>query len=263
MNARGLRVALYAGLVVGLVFGIFPGLDLWLAGLFYDPQSHRFPVKAFTGAEFLRNAAMWIAWGFAVPAIFALVIKMILPRRQFFMSARAALFIVVTIALSAGVFSNGIFKSHWGRPRPTMVTQFSGSYQFKAWWNPTGTCPRNCSFYSGEASTAFWTYAPAALAPAELRPFAYAAATAFGLATGIWRMAFGGHFFTDVAFGGIATFLIIWLTFQTIYRWPATRLSDERIDAAITRMAMPGHLWICRQIDRYRNRNAKRSDIPD
>jgi hypothetical protein len=34
---------------------------------------------------------------------------------------------------------------------------------------------------------------------------------------------------------------VIWLAHGYIYRWPRTRLSDEAIDAAITRFAWPGY----------------------
>jgi lipid A 4'-phosphatase len=61
----------------------------------------------------------------------------------------------------------------------------------------------------------------------------------FGVVTSGLRMAFGGHFFTDVAIAGLVTFLVIWLAFAYIYRWPSTRLSDARIDAALTRFAWP------------------------
>lgn len=90
------------------------------------------------------------------------------------------------------------------------------------WWDPRGHCARNCSFFTGEGATAFWTYAPA---------------TVFGIVTSLLRMAFGGHFFTDVAAGGIVAFLVVWLTHGYIYRWPSTRLSDAEIDAALTRFA--------------------------
>ena len=120
-----------------------------------------------------------------------------------------------------------------------VVTQFNGPDQFVAWWDPRGACGRNCSFFSGEGATAFWTYAPAALTPPAWRPLAYAAATLFGVVTSGLRMAFGGHFFTDVATAGLVTFVVIWLAYGYIYRWPSTRLSDERIDAALTRLAWP------------------------
>jgi len=52
-------------------------------------------------------------------------------------------------------------------------------------------------------------------------------------------MAFGGHFFTDVAAAGVVTFVVIWLAYGFIYRWSRTRTSDEAIDAALTRFAWP------------------------
>ena len=85
--------------------------------------------------------------------------------------------------------------------------------------------------------------APAALTPPVWRPLAYAAATLFGITTSVLRMAFGGHFFTDVAAAGLVTFLVIWLAHAWIYRWPSTRKSDAEIDAALTRFAWPGYVW--------------------
>jgi membrane-associated phospholipid phosphatase len=161
------------------------------------------------------------------------------------MSGRAIIFLTVTLALSSGILSNLAFKSHWGRPRPVVVMQFNtGKFDklaFVPWWDPRGGCARNCSFFSGEGSAAFWAVAPAALAPPAFRPLAYVAAMAFGTATGVMRMAFGGHFFTDIAAAGIVTFLVVWLSYGLLYRWPKTRISDEAIDAALTRMAWPGY----------------------
>ncbi|WP_235842750.1 hypothetical protein, partial [Cereibacter sphaeroides] len=53
----------------------------------------------------------------------------------------------------------------------------------------------------------------------------------FGTVTSGLRMAFGGHFFTDVAIAGLVTFLVIWLLYALIYRWAWSRTSDEAIDA--------------------------------
>ena len=235
MNRTGLFIALTLALVVGLLFGIFPELDLKLAALFYDPATKSFPLKFNTLAAIVRDGSMWIAWGLAVPALAALVIKLIRPDRPLLISGRAIIFLLLTLLLSAGVLTNLTFKSYWGRPRPVVVTQFNGPDPFVAWWDPRGVCGRNCSFFSGEGATAFWTFAPAALTPPPWRPLAYAAAGLFGVVTSVLRMAFGGHFFTDVAAAGLVTFVVIWLTYGYIYRWPSTRLSDERIDAALTR----------------------------
>ena len=244
MNRTGLFIALSLMLVLGLLFGIFPELDLKLAALFYDGATRSFPMKFDSWAAIARDGAMWIAWGLALPAIAALLVKLARPDRPLLMSGRAIVFLLLTLTLSAGVLTNLTFKSYWGRPRPVLVTQFNGDQAFVPWWDPRGSCERNCSFFSGEGATAFWTYAPAALTPPAWRPLAYAAATVFGITTSLLRMAFGGHFFTDVAAAGLVTFLVIWLVHATIYRWPSTRLTDAGIDAALSRLAWPGYRFL-------------------
>jgi lipid A 4'-phosphatase len=250
MNRTGLIIALSLALIVGVLFGIYPELDLKLAALFYDEPSHTFPAKFNTLAAIARDGAMWIAWALALPAILSLLVKWVRPDRPLLMSGRAIVFLLLTLVLSAGVLTNLTFKSYWGRPRPITVTQFSGDQTFVPWWDPRGACAHNCSFFSGEGATAFWTYAPAALAPPSWRPLAYAAATLFGVATSLLRMAFGGHFFTDVAAAGLVTFLVIWLTHGYIYRWPSTRFTDESVDAALTRLTWPGY----KVLQRWRGR---------
>jgi membrane-associated PAP2 superfamily phosphatase len=250
MNRTGLLIALALALVIGLLFGIYPELDLKLAALFYDPAAKNFPLKLSMPAVIARDGAMWISWGLALPALVALIAKFARPDRPLLISGRAVLFLLLTMFLSAGVLTNFTFKSYWGRPRPVVVAQFGGSEQFVPWWDPRGSCARNCSFFSGEGATAFWTYAPAALTPPAWRPLAYAAATLFGVLTSLLRMAFGGHFFTDVATAGLVTFLVIWLVHGYIYRWASTRLSDESVDAALTRLAWPGY----RALQRWRGR---------
>jgi membrane-associated PAP2 superfamily phosphatase len=241
MNRTGLFIALGLSLVVGLLFGLYPELDLKLSAMFYDAAAKTFPLKINAIAAVARDGAMWIAWGLALPSIVALVVKLIRPDRPLLISGRAITFLLLTLLLSAGVLTNLTFKSYWGRPRPVVVTEFNGPEPFVAWWDPRGTCGRNCSFFSGEGATAFWTYAPAALAPPAWRPLAYVAATLFGVTTSGLRMAFGGHFFTDVAIAGLVTFFVIWFAYALIYRWASTRLTDERVDAALTRLAWRGY----------------------
>jgi lipid A 4'-phosphatase len=244
MNRTGLIIALGLTLVIGLLFGIFPELDLKLAALFYDPATKSFPLKLDGLAALARDAAMWVAWALALPALVAIAVKLLRPDRPMLIPGRAAVFLLVTLLLSAGVLTNLTFKSYWGRPRPVMVTEFSGPWEFVPWWDPRGECGRNCSFFSGEGATAFWTFAPAVLTPPAWRPLAYAAATLFGITTSVLRMAFGGHFFTDVAAAGLVSFLVIWLAYAWIYRWPSTRLTDADVESVLARLGSPGYrLW--------------------
>jgi membrane-associated PAP2 superfamily phosphatase len=142
---------------------------------------------------------------------------------------RAALFLIATLALGPGVLTNLVLKDHWGRPRPIDVQQFGGEYRFEPWWDPRGDCPNNCSFIAGEPSGAFWTMAPAALAPPPLQAVAYGAALVFVLALGAFRMAAGAHFFSDVVFAGVLMYLVIWTAHGLIYRWSATRLDEKAL----------------------------------
>ena len=246
MNRTGLLIALGLALVIGLLFGIYPELDLKLAALFYDPATKSFPLKQSGLAAFARDAAMWVAWALALPALVAIIAKLVRPSRPMLIPGRAAVFLLVTILLSAVVLTNLTFKSYWGRPRPVVVTEFNGPMEFVPWWDPRGACGRNCSFFSGDGATAFWTYAPAALTPPAWRPLAYVAATLFGVTTSVLRMAFGGHFFTDVAAAGLVSFFVIWLAHAWIYRWPSTRLTDAEIETTLGRLARP--------LDRLRQR---------
>ena len=240
MNRTGLFIALGLALVIGLLFGIFPELDLKLAAMFYDPATtfvsaeaelarrHR-PRRRDVDRMGARAAVARRHRGQAGAAGSAAVDSRRAPPSSCWSRS----------CCPPVVLTNLTFKSYWGRPRPVVVTQFNGPQEFVPWWDPRGTCGRNCSFFSGEGATAFWTYAPAALTPPAWRPLAYAAATVFGIVTSVLRMAFGGHFFTDVAAAGLVSFLVIWLAHGWIYRWPSTRLSDAAIDAALARLAWP------------------------
>ncbi len=227
MSRRGLIVALAFATVFGLVFGVFPGLDLEIARLFYDPAAKTFPLRSNSIFGHLRDTASWVLVLFVAPAVVALLIKLVKPRAKLWISARAAIFLAATIALAPGLLVNVLLKNHWDRPRPVAVTEFGGGERFVAWWDPRGQCRKNCSFVSGETSSAFWTLAPAALAPAPWRILAYVSAIAFGVGMGAVRMAMGAHFFTDVVFAGIFTFIIIVLMRGLIFRAQARDVESK------------------------------------
>src|ERR1700722_13003697 len=132
MNRTGLFIALILALAVVLLFGIYPELDLKLAAWFYDAPSRTFPLKFNKLAAIARDGAMWIAWGLALPALVALIVKLVWPERPLLVSGRAVVFLLITLLLSAGVLTNLTFKSYWGRPRPVTVTQFNGTEPFGA-----------------------------------------------------------------------------------------------------------------------------------
>jgi len=246
MNRTGLIIALAIAAVVGVVFGLYPQLDLMIAAPFHAISLHGNPfgLRIYPPLLLARDIGLWVGTAVIVPVVAALVLKLLLPRRRLLLSGRAILFLMTTVALGPGLLANVVLKDHWDRPRPIEVTQFGGPLHFVAWWDPRGECDKNCSFVSGDVSGAFWTIAPAALVPPPWRALAYGAALTLGIGMAAARIMMGGHFFTDTVFAGVFTFLIIWVVHGLIYRWPRTRLTDEAVERVIERFARPGHDFI-------------------
>lgn len=214
-----------------------PDLDMSLAQRLFDPITKKFPATSFSSLDLLRQqgAASIVAVLACVGA--ALLTKFLLPRRPLLIPGRAIIFLALTLAIGPGLLVNVALKSHWGRPRPVEVVQFGGNERFVPWWQSNGTCTSNCSFVSGESSIAAWLFAPAVLMPPPWRAAAIGAAAIFTITISAVRMAFGGHFFTDVAFGALMTLLVIWLTYGLIFRWPRTRLDERAIDRRISKFS--------------------------
>lgn len=221
MNRRGLVIVLAIAVAVGVVFGVHPQFDLKVAALFYNSDLKLFEVNAQPWVRHSRDAARLLVTLLVAPAGIALVARLIMPRRRVFMELRTALFLVMTLVIGPGLTTNALLKDYWGRARPIDVTEFGGTEHFTPWWDPRGDCPENCSFIAGEPSGAFWTLAPASLAPPQWRLVAYGGVFAFGAAVGLLRMSAGAHFFTDVVFAGVIMFLVVWVVHGLAYRWKA------------------------------------------
>lgn len=257
MNRTGLIVALAIAAVAGALFGIFPGLDLAVAGYFHgfvDGANNTFALRLYPPVMLARDAGLWVGTILVAPAVIAVVVKLILPRRKMLIPGRAALFLIATMALGPGLLVNVVLKDHWGRSRPIDVTQLGGAETFVPWWDPRGDCPANCAFVSGDVAGSFWTLAPAALTPPPWRAAAYGAALALGTAMAVFRVMAGAHFPSDVIFAGVFSFLVIWLCYALIYRWPRTRLEDVDVERALERIAAPGYNFILGLFGRKRPR---------
>jgi lipid A 4'-phosphatase len=235
MNRIALAVALGIAVSAGGAFAVDPQLDIKIASLFYDPATRSFAASGWDWVVHARDAAGWLITFLVAPAFFAVFGKLVMPRQRMLIPGRAALFLIGTLTLGPFLLANVILKDHWARMRPVDISEFGGSERFTPWWDPRGPCPDNCSFIAGEPSGAFWTLAPAALAPPQWRPLAYAAALIFGVAMGVLRMASGAHFFSDVAFAGVFMFLVVWTLHGLIYRWRRTRLTDTAIERPLER----------------------------
>jgi lipid A 4'-phosphatase len=231
------RLALYSiaavALVTGVVFTADPELDVAIAGYFFRPDIKAEIYSLYPVLEVIRVCNNVITVSTALLAFGALVFKLIWPRGPTLIPARAALLIVGTFLLGPALLTNGVLKSHWSRPRPGTVMNLGGTNSYMQWWDPRGACEVNCSFVSGEASSAYAMLAPAVVLPPPGRYAAIGAALIYGTMIGLVRMALGAHFLTDVIFAGVLTALIIWLLHGLLYRWRRTRVSEQSIEKAI------------------------------
>jgi lipid A 4'-phosphatase len=135
--------------------------------------------------------------------------------------SRPCLVVILTVILGPGLAINGILKSYWGRPRPADVVSLGGNWEFRK-VGQIGTPGRGKSFSCGHCSMAFATASVAAFYP--MHPVVGAAALmggiAFGVVTGVARMAQGGHFATDVLWSGVVILSLIAALYYLVFRIP-------------------------------------------
>jgi lipid A 4'-phosphatase len=246
--SRAFWAVLAATVAVGVVFAVWPGLDLAAAHFFYDgggfigasPLARAWrwffrvtPFVVLAGfvipyleVRWGKQAEHWLSHSFASLGAPAAIVGGALARAIRWFGAtlrwapdgRSVVFLIATIAIGSGLIVNLGLKDHAHRPRPVHVVEFGGQDEFRPWDRFDGACRKNCSFVSGEAASGFWMVAPALLAPPPWRAPAVAGALVFGAAASVLRMAFGGHFLSDVLLGGLISLLVI--LFARRLLWP-------------------------------------------
>jgi len=206
-------IAALATLAMGMGFPV----DLHLARAFYDPAQGRFLASINPYVGLVRDNGL-VAIVTCASAVIAALVTRMLRRPSKALPGRVVFFLVSTLLLGPGLIVNLGLKDHWHRPRPVQVTEFGGAKPYVDWWNPRGGCERNCSFVSGEVSSAAWMFAPAMLAPPQWRVAAFAGAAIFTAVISLSRMAAGGHFFTDVLFAVLLMTILILIMHRVIFR---------------------------------------------
>jgi membrane-associated PAP2 superfamily phosphatase len=217
IRSRVSRIAitliLAVGAITGLVFGLYPQLDLSISALFYDPLRHTWPATNNALLALHRDFSAYVAAILVIIAIILGAVGTICRREPWLRWPRAAGFLIGSCLLGPGLIVNTLLKPEWGRPRPADVLTFGGRLPFVPWWNPFGACDGNCSFVSGETSLAFWVLAWALVLPRRYRAATATAALVNCLVLSAGRIAMGGHFTSDVLFAVIVTALAIWLSY--------------------------------------------------
>ena len=200
-----------------VVFALWPQIDLAAARFFYGESGF-----SHTPLEVALRAFFNIT-PFVVLAVLAALYGL---RRLglsfgYAPSGLQVAFLIATMAVGPGLIVNLGLKDHSHRPRPVHTLEFGGASEFRPWYRFDGDCRTNCSFVSGEGSEAFWMVAPASLAPPPFRPLAIAGALLFGVLTSVLRMAFGGHYLSDVVLAGLIVLIVVRSAWTLFFGPPA------------------------------------------
>jgi lipid A 4'-phosphatase len=206
-------VAIWLALVAAAaaLFLLFPGIDLWTSGLFWRPGQGFFlqdnpAVRAiYLGVPYLTHAIV-------VFVLLAFLWWLARRRPLLGLGRRKMAFLVLALALGPGLVVNVVLKDHWGRARPSQVTEFGGEKRFTPAPLPADQCRRNCSFAGGHAAMGFYLLAFAFLVrDRRRRRIAVAASVAAGALIGLARISQGGHFLSDIVFAGLLVWGVTWL----------------------------------------------------
>ncbi|MCX5516518.1 phosphoesterase PA-phosphatase [Kaistia algarum] len=212
---------------VSALFVIWPSLDLAIARLFF--ANGGFPAKNVESLIRLRALGDQLIILILVVLAASMLGKLVWPERPIAIRPRSGVFLLTSLALGPGLVVNGLFKSLSGRPRPIAIDIFGGPSPFVPAWRFSDYCASNCSFVSGEGSSSMWLMGLVFLLPKPLRLPIGILIGLVALALSVNRLAFGGHFASDVLVAWGLTLLIQWV----LYRLIVTSPLGARIDAAV------------------------------
>jgi lipid A 4'-phosphatase len=200
-------------LAASLLFFAFPGIDLAVSGWFHDSASG----FVLANNPALRSFRASSTWMLAAVVLLALgqMARHAWRGRAVWRHAPRSLWLLAGLALGPGLLVNGLLKTYWGRPRPIETEVFGGGAPFQKVWVISDWCDRNCSFVSGEASSGAWLVAAALVTPRRIRPVVTVLAVTYALLLSLNRIAFGGHYLSDV----VIAWLLCALVFMLLYRF--------------------------------------------
>jgi len=235
LKANPVAICLLFVALASAVFLAFPGIDLWFSDLFYRSRSG-FWLRRNGALGFLRATNDALIAVAVVALIASMAVKLARPEKPSPIRPDTVVFLLSTLVLAPLLLVNVVLKNSWGRPRPVQVDLFGGDAPYVEVWRITDWCERNCSFVSGEASSAIWLVAVAMVLPKAVRAPAVVVAGVYALLLSLNRIAFGGHFLSDVVISFGLTFLVIAVMHRVVIERPPKWLSSETLETGLTRV---------------------------
>lgn len=196
-------------------FLLVPELDPWISGFFYD-EEHRFWLKKESFPIQLRRLGIFVPRMIAFGLIVFFIARLFWPNLRKLFPLDKMLFLALAALLGPGLLVNGILKAHWGRARPVQTDQFGGEWPFSEVWVIANNCQNNCSFVSGEGAMSFWMLGLAFLLPLGWRKLSLWLLAIFAFFVSFNRIAFGGHYFSDILMSWALTFWVMVALWQLL-----------------------------------------------
>lgn len=225
-------LALAAVLSLSLYFAVLPGVDIAISDLFYRTGDGFFLAQE-PALKALRRSSSYVMGLILLAAIAGVVMRILTRSEKRTVCARRCGFLLAGLALGPGLVVNSWLKGSWGRARPIQTDLFGGDALFSPAWQVSNGCEHNCSFVSGEASSAAWMVASLMLLPPAWRRWAVAPVITYAVALSLNRLAFGGHYLSDILLSWAITALVLAVLHRVMVACPiATRLRHTRVLAA-------------------------------
>jgi lipid A 4'-phosphatase len=196
------------------------GLDRVVARVFYRPDAlDHWPLARELPWSVLYRAAPWVTATLVIAGLAGLAASFTRSRAEW---RRAAVLVLLGVAIGPGLLANAVFKDHWQHPRPRDLVEFGGPLHYVP--APLIGSEGGASFPCGHCSVGFmfaagwwmWKRRRPGRAAASL-----AGGLALGLLLGVGRMAAGAHFFSDIVWSALLAFGVLHVLWYYVLPAPA------------------------------------------
>jgi hypothetical protein len=100
------------------LFTAYPLLDVEVAEWFFDHEAGKFPPSIDYSWNLARRIANWVPFLLLLPAVFAVLRKLVFPNAPMAMAPSVFLFLIGSFRIGPGLTLSLLLKENWGRPRP-------------------------------------------------------------------------------------------------------------------------------------------------
>ncbi len=231
MSKTSALICLILTVGLGLFLYYHADIDLQVTQHFYLGQNS-FALEQADWARWSRSILYWVVYVMVVGILCLLILCLCRPKFKL-IPLKTLIYTLLVFLVVPVLIINLVFKDQSGRPRPRDVTQFGGQMTFQQPWTVSSQCPTNCSFVCGDCAVAFafWVFLP--FFKKRRYKLAYGVLVFLvGAFYGYIRIGQGAHFFSDVIFSGLISYLGIWLVYAYFYLYQPKWAQEENLKNA-------------------------------